>query len=211
MAAYTDQDEVEKLKVWWKTYGGALLLGVLIGLALLFGNKYWSQHKESQRVAASDLYAQMVQQMQAKKTDAARANGEKLVKEYDGTPYAGMAALMLARLSFETNDVAGAQQRLEWAMANATDAAVVHTARLRLARLHLTKGEYDQALALAKVDGAAGFEAEYLELKGDVLLAQGKNNDARAAYQEALSKVGVDTPSHRLLSMKLDDIGQPQP
>ncbi len=206
MSAYTDQEELEKLKAWWKNYGGALLIGVLLGLALLFGNKYWTQYKEQQRVAASELYEQMLQQVKESKTGDARASGEKLIGEYARTPYAGMAALMLARLSFEANDAAEARRRLEWAEAHALDPAVAHAARLRLGRLYVAGGEYDAALALAS-KGGAGFEAEYLELKGDAYLGQGKTDDARAAYSDAIQQLPPDSASRRLLEMKLEDLG----
>lgn len=206
MASYTDQEDLEKLKAWWKNYGGALLIGVLLGLALLFGNKYWTQHREEQRVAASALYAQMLQQVQAANTGAARASGAKLVDEYARTPYAGMAALLLARLSFEANDSAAARRHLEWAAANAADPLVVHSARLRLGRLHLANREYEAALALAAGD-APGFEAEYLELKGDALAGMGKTEEARAAYQQALRQMGAQAVGRRFLEMKLDDLG----
>lgn len=207
MSAYTDQEELEKLKEWWKNYGGALLIGVLLGLGLLFGGKYWSQYKEEQYAAASDMYAQMLQQVQESKTDAARASGKTLVEEYARTPYAGMAALMLARLSFEAGDVAAAREHLQWVVANATDPAAEHAARLRLGRLHLAAGEYDDALALVQED-VPGFEAEYLELKGDAYAGLGNRGEARAAYGAALERVGAQAPSRPLLEMKLDDLGR---
>ena len=89
MSGYADQEEVEKLKEWWKNYGGALLIGVLLGLGLLFGNKYWTRYQEQQRIAASVLYTQMLEQAQQSKNDVARASGEKLMKNYTRTPYAG--------------------------------------------------------------------------------------------------------------------------
>lgn len=205
MSAYTDQEEVEKLKEWWKSYGGALLIGVLLGLALLFGNKYWMQYKEQQRVNASELYAQMLQLRQSK-PDAARADGEKLIADYARTPYAGLAALMLARLSFEANDLPAARQRLEWAAANATDPAILHAARLRLGRLQLAAREYDAVLALAEKSGP-GFEVDYLELKGDAYLGLGKTDEARAAYSEAVKQSAPESASRRLLEMKLEDLG----
>lgn len=210
MSSYTDQEEIEKLKAWWKNYGGALFGGVLLGLVLLFGNKYWTEYKEQRRAAASDVYAQVLQQVQEAKIDVARGNAELLVREYGNTPYAGMAALMLARLSFEANDAASARRHLDWAIDNASDPATVHAARLRLGRLHLANGEHDKALALAQVKRDAGFEAEYLELKGDAYVAQGKPDEARAAYGEALKQVAAESPYRRLLAMKLDDLGPGQ-
>jgi len=130
VAAYTDHEELEKLKEWWKNYGTALLVGVVLGLGLLFGNKYWTRYQEDQRAAASALYAQMFKQTQAAKADQARTTGKKLIDEYGRTPYAGMAALMLARLSVEANDPAAARTHLQWAIDHATDAATIHAAAL---------------------------------------------------------------------------------
>jgi predicted negative regulator of RcsB-dependent stress response len=210
VSGYADQEEVEKLKAWWKDYGGALLIGVALGLALLFGNKYWQQYKEQQRVNASELYAAMLQQVQASKVDVARVSGGKLIEEYANTPYAGMAALMLARLDFEAKNMAGARQQLEWAVAHAIDPAAVHAARLRLGRLHIANAEYDAAVALAQ-NAAPGFEAEYLELKGDALVGQGKVDEARKAYAAAIKELSAEAPSRRLLEMKLDDTGGTPP
>lgn len=210
VSAYTDQEQVERLKAWFKDYGGALLIGVALGLVLLFGNKYWRQYQEEQRVAASELYTQMLQQVQESKTDAARVLGKKLTDEYKRTPYAGMAALMLARLSFEANDRVGARQQLEWAMDHAVDPAVEHAARLRLGRLHIANKEYDAALTLAQ-KSAPGFEADYLEIKGDAYAGMGRIDEARAAYREALKTLTPEVPARRLIEMKLDDLGGGRP
>jgi predicted negative regulator of RcsB-dependent stress response len=206
VGAYTDQEEIEKLKAWWKDYGGALLIGVVLGLVLLFGNKYWQQYKEDQRIAASEIYNQMLQQVQESKPDAARVIGAKLTEEYSRTPYAGLAALLLARLEFEANNAPAAQQQLEWAIAHAVDPTVANTARLRLGRLHIANGQYDAALALT-TQASPGFEAEYSELKGDALAAQGKREEARNAYAEAVKQVDPSSPSRRSLEMKLEDVG----
>lgn len=208
MSSYTERDEVEKLKEWWKNYGGALLLGVALGLVLLFGNKYWQQYQEERRETASNLYSDMLQDMRDNRTEPARAAAARLVEEYRATPYAGMAALMLARISFDAGDSAAARTHLRWAVDNARDPATAHAARLRLGRLLTDAGEYDAALALTNVEPQDGFESEYLELRGDVLAAQGKPEPARAAYRSALAQLAPDSPYRRTLAMKLDDLGR---
>jgi predicted negative regulator of RcsB-dependent stress response len=205
VAAYTDQEELEKLKEWWKNYGGALLIGVLLGLGLLFGNKYWTRYQEEQRTAASVLYAQMAKQVQEARPAQARASGKKLMDDYARTPYAGMAALMLARVSVEANDPATARTHLQWAVDHATDAGAAHAARLRLGQLLLANREYDAALALVQGD-APGFAAEYAELKGDAHAGLGKSEEARAAYRAALDRLTERTQARALIEMKLADI-----
>lgn len=207
MSTYTERDELDKLKAWWKTYGGALVLGVLLGLGLLFGNKYWTQYQEERREAASNLYTDMLQDVRDGRSEPARAAGERLINDYTGTPYAGMAALMLARLSYESNDAAAARKHLQWAVDHGRDPATVHAARLRLARVLTDAGEYDNALALVAVERKDGFDVEYLELRGDILALQGKSGAAREAYKAALAQLGADSPYRRTLTMKLDDLG----
>ncbi len=207
MSAYTEQEELEKFKAWWKIYGGALILGVVLGLVLLFGNKYWNQYQETRREAASNLYAAMLQHVREAKIDAARENATRLTQDYGSTPYAGMAALMLARLSFENGDSAGARDHLQWAVDHARDPAVEHAARLRLGHVLLDAREYDAALAATQISDQAGFESEYAELRGDVYAAQGKPAEAREAYAAALKQMPGDSAHRRALQMKLDDLG----
>jgi predicted negative regulator of RcsB-dependent stress response len=205
VTTYTDQEELEKLKEWGKNYGGALVVGVVLGLGLLFGNKYWTQYQEDQRAAASALYTQMFNQAQETKSDQARASGKRLIDDYARTPYAGMAALLLARLSVEANDQIAARTHLQWAIDQATDAGVAHVARLRLGQLHIANREYDAAAALVRSD-APGFEAEFFELKGDAYVGLGKRDDARAAYNAALRELAGKPQARALVEMKLADI-----
>lgn len=207
MTAYEEQEDLDRLKTWWKNYGSSVIFGVTLGVAILVGFRYWTQHTEQQRHTAANLYERLFQDVRAKKTDAAYKTGESLIAEYSSTPYAGMAGLMLARLDFEAGDVAKARERLQWVLEHANDAAVKHAARLRLARVHLSGGDKEAALALLNIEDRAGFEAEYEELKGDILVAQGQRDAARLAYRAALEYLPAGSPYAPMLNMKLDDLG----
>ncbi len=108
MSAYSEQEELENLKSWWKNYGNAVIFGVLLGVAILVGMRYWGQHKEERLQSASVLYEQLMQEFRAQKPDAVRKTGESLINDYSSTPYAGMAGLMLARLDYIVGDLAAA-------------------------------------------------------------------------------------------------------
>jgi len=207
VTSYTEQEELDKLKAWWKNYGNSLIFGVLLGVIVLFGFRYWSHQKEQSLVDASALYDQMVQSLRTSNRDEAMKTGDTLIKEYASTPYAAMAALLHARVDHEAGDTVSARKNLQWVIDNARDSGAIHAARLRLARLLVNSGEMDAALALANVKDQAGFEAEYLELKGDVLSAQGHRDEARTAYREALKHVPSGSPYLPVLTMKLDDLG----
>jgi predicted negative regulator of RcsB-dependent stress response len=208
---YTDQQEYERLKAWWKDYGNAAMAGVVIGVVILFGHKYWTERQEEERAQASAIYADMLEASGARDGETVRSAGERLLKEHERTPYAAMAALLLARAAQEAGDMAKARAHLEWAMNNAAQEAVQHVARLRLARVFMAGGDDNAVLALIDVKDKAGFEAEYAELRGDVLHKLGRRDEARAAYREALERVREPGGYQAVIKMKLDDLGAGNP
>jgi predicted negative regulator of RcsB-dependent stress response len=207
LSAYADQEELDKLKAWWKNYGNSVIFGVLLGAAILVGFRYWTQHTEQRLQAASVLYDLMMQDFHSKRPEMAFKSGESLLNDYSSTPYAGIAGLMLARMDFEAGDAVSGRKHLQWVVEHAKDAATMHAARLRLARINLDSGDKQAALVLLDVKDQAGFEAEYAELKGDIYLAQGQREQARTAYREALKQLPAGSPYAPVLNMKLDDLG----
>ncbi len=207
MEAYNPDDQLASLKNWWKQYGKALFAGVVIGLLLLAGGNYWKQYKIKRGETASLLYENLLADLQQGKSDAVSAAATKLMQDYEATPYAGKSALLMARLRFDAKDIAGMRTHLEWAMQNATEAPVQHSARLRLARLLLDQGETAAALALVNVKDTNGFISEYEEIRGDVLLAQGDRDGARRAYQTAIEKLPRASSYLQALTMKRDNLG----
>jgi len=141
-----------------------------------------------------------------------------LVDKYSGTAFAGMGALVAARVEQDAGDSKNAQAQLAWAADKASDPALRDLARLRLAGLLLDQKSYDDALKQLAKAPEKNFAPRYAELKGDVLLAQGKQDEARAAYQDALNQLdgqGADAGSasqqnavyHQMLQIKLESLG----
>lgn len=205
MDTYTPDDQLARLKAWWNQYGTSLIVGVVIGMLLLGGLKYWQQYRQQRAEAASPLYQSLLDDVAQGRNDGAATTAEKLMQDYAGTPYAGKAALLLARLRFDSGDLGGARQQLEWAMNKASEAAVQHSARLRLGRLLLDQKDLDGALALTEVKDQSGFESEYQELRGDVLLTRGDRAGAHQAYQAALDKLARGSNYARILTLKRDN------
>lgn len=210
MSTYTEQEELDRLKAWWKNYGGALIAGVVIGITILVGQKYWSAYQERTRLEAATHYDEMLHQIGAGNLDSARARGAVLAGEYKHTPYAGLAALLTAKLDVEKGDSAAAREHLEWAVTHATDPAVVHSARLRLGRVLLQSGDPTRATEVAAIERMGGFESEYQELSGDIYMAQSRTADARAAYRAAIEATPTAAPYRRILEMKLENLGPEQ-
>ena len=112
------------------------------------------------------------------------------------------AALLLAKLNVAGQDLKSAQAQLEWAAANSKEPAVKDLAHLRLAGVQLDQKQYDAALKTLSGTHSDAFAFRFHDLKGDVLLAQGKQADARAAYQAAFSKMQEDNPYRTIVELK---------
>lgn len=207
MEIYNPDDQVAKLKTWWNQYGTGMIAGVVIGVAVLAGLNYWKHYQRVRGETASTLYTQMLGEMKQNRSEQVMTLASQLMDGYAGTPYAGKAALLAARLRFDAHDLAGARQDLDWAVQHAREVAVQHAARLRLGRLMLEQGENDAVLALIQVKDVNGFESAYEELRGDALLAKGDRDGARRAYRAALDKLPRGSAYARFLSLKLDNLG----
>jgi predicted negative regulator of RcsB-dependent stress response len=153
------------------------------------------------------VYEKLTQSLATNDVKGAREAGAMLIDQYKGTAYAPRAALLLAKLNVAGKDLKSAQSQLEWAAANSKEPAVKDLAHLRLAAVQLDQKQYDAALKTLSGTHSDAFAFRFHDLKGDVLLAQGKQADARAAYQAAFSKMPEDNPYRTIVELKLDALG----
>lgn len=206
----TEDEQLERLKTWWHQYGTYVSYGVLLGVLIIVGVNYWRHHQHAEAENASALYQTMLSDYQAGRRDVAQAAGAKLMSDMSGTPYAGKAALLMAKLSIDRKDSASAKAQLTWAMDHAQETAVQQVARLRLARLLSDEGQSDPALALLQKGEPGGFAWQYDDLRGDIFVKKGQPVEARSAYQRALAAIPPGSAYANVLQMKLDDLGPAQ-
>ncbi|MGA8262105.1 MAG: tetratricopeptide repeat protein [Arenicellales bacterium] len=197
----SEDEQAERLKTWWKENGSSVIAGAVLGIVVIGGVNYWRSHKAHQEEAASALYAQLVQGTGEK---TAADLGRQLMDDYSSTPYAGKAALVLAKSAFESGDKEKAKSRLEWAMNNAPDPEDRKVARLRLARVELDLGEVEKARTLLAGMKSGGYESQYRELLGDIAMASKDPAKARKEYQAALESLPERSSYAGMLNLKLD-------
>jgi len=209
MATYDldEQERLDELKAWWKRWGSLLMFGLAVAIAAAAGWRYWQNRVATQSLEAATVYEQFTQSVEANDAKAAREAGAMLIDQYKGTAYAPRAALLLAKLNVSAKDLKSAQNQLEWAVANSKEPAVRDLARLRLASVQLDQKEYDAALKTLSSTHSDAFDFRFQDLKGDLLLAQGKPTEARAAYQTAFGKMAEDNPYRNIVELKLDALG----
>ncbi|MDH5326217.1 MAG: tetratricopeptide repeat protein [Gammaproteobacteria bacterium] len=205
----TEEQQVEALKKWWKDNGKSVIGGVLLGIGVLLGGQAWLKSHYSHIEVASAEYELMSQEVGKSNFTKAEELGASLLGQYADTAYAPFAALLMAKIKVEQQDLVAAKTHLNWAISNTDDVDLQHVARLRLMRVLLAEGNADEALSLQDSVQKGGFAAAYEEVKGDIYVAKGEIDQARSAYAMALQKLEPDSRARNFIEMKLDDLGKP--
>ena len=190
MATYDleEQEQLEELKTWWKMHGN-LVTGILVAVALAAaGWQGWNWWQRQQAAQASSVYSALQTAMAQKDGKRVRTLAGELIDKYSSTSYAGLGALLAAKVQVDAGDAMNARVQLAWAAENAKDPGLRDLARLRLAAVMLDEKAYDDAMKQLAAEPAAAFAARFAELRGDILAAQGKLVEARNAYDLALSR-----------------------
>lgn len=196
MAVYDleEQEQLAEIKAWWKQHGNLVTGLVVAGSLAVVGWQGWNWYQNKQAAQASAVFA--VVQKAAAENDPQRlkaATGE-LLENFGRSAYAPLGALIAAKASFEAGDLKTAKLQLTWVAEHGKD-ELQDLARLRLAAVLLDEKAYDEALKQVEAKPGQAYAARYAETKGDILLAQGKKAEARAAFQAALAALDANAKS----------------
>ena len=202
-----EQEQLDALKAWWKDNRNQVIGALLIVVVVMGGWRGWQYYQNKQSYGAAALYQQLIEQLAS--NDAKRINdaAAAVTDKFGSTAYAARAELLAARVNELSNDRARAKTELQWVIDNAREATLKDLARLRLASLLLDEKNYAGALALLDAKHPDSFDGLYADLKGDVLSAQGKTDEARSSYKLAYEKIDSQSIYRNLIQMKLDALG----
>jgi len=199
----TEEEQVQAIKQWWKENAVSLIAGVVIGLSVLGGYRFWIENNKTQAQEASVLFSKVLSSAENK-----AKNVEILKADYAGTPYAALAALLFAKDNVAANEDEKAISQLKWVIDNNNDSGIQHIAQQRLARLYLSQDKIESAENLIKGVKATGFDAAYNEIRGDLNLAKKLPTQAKENYRLALAALGQGDQRYAIIKMKLDDLTQ---
>jgi predicted negative regulator of RcsB-dependent stress response len=202
-----EQEQLAQLKAFWAQWGNALTWLLTLVLAAYAGWQYWEFNKRNQALEASRLYEEVQKAAEAKDSAKILRATADMESKFAGTTYAAMSALLAAKVSYEANDAKSAKAQLQWAAENGKDEELQVVAKLRLAGLLLDEKNYDAALKIVDGSFPPQFASVVQDRKGDILVAQNKLAEARAAYQSALDKGGKEDQARQIIQLKLDALG----
>jgi predicted negative regulator of RcsB-dependent stress response len=203
---FEEQERLAELKSWWEDnrwYVLGAVAGLLLAVAGYRGWSYWQARQADDAAAMYTPVAEAAKSQDAKKiSDAAKP----LVDKHPGSFYASEAALVAAKAAFEAGNLAEARRHLEWVV----DKGVTEhrgVARMRLAAVLLEEKKYDEALKTLDANKDEAFVALVADLRGDIMLAQGRLDEARAAYKLASEKAEPRNPVKGIAETKLNALG----
>ena len=211
----SEKEQLEQIRSWWSEYGGYVIGGLGLGVALLFGWNYYQDSKLEAQLEGSVLYESLVRHVSSGSLEEAELVAAELDTDYASTSYAAQAKLAMARLYMDKNRDQDAADELDALLQSDIDEAVKHVARARLARILMYQGKPQEVIDLLDGLESTAFSATYNELRGDAYTDLGQVAEAQAAYQAVLlDPMSAGTVDQQLVQWKaldLPEVGGDEP
>lgn len=204
-----EQEQLDAVKAFWNRYGNLIVWTLVLVLGAFAAWNGWRWWQREEGLKAGAMFEELDRAVQAGDADkAARVFGD-MKERYPRAAFTQQAGLLTGRLQVDKNQTDPAKASLTWVADNGTDDETRTIARLRLAALQAEARQFDAALATLQAATALGFEGLVADRRGDVLMLQGKPDEARAAYQAAYAAMSDKVDYRRLVEAKLTALGAP--
>jgi len=202
-----EQEQIDALKAWWKDNGRLIGIVVVAAAVAASGTALWRWHQRTQAEQAGQVYSVLEKAARANDSKQVRELAVQIMDKYGSTAYGPMAALVAAKASHDAGDDKSSEAQLRWAVDHARDDDLEATARVRLAGTLLDEKRYDEALKVLDAKHPDAFDGLFADMRGDILVAQGKGKEAKAAYTQALEKLPPGGSYRDVVQAKLDGVG----
>ncbi len=210
MATHLDleeQEQLDQLKAFWKQYGNLITWALIAALGTFAAWNGWNWWQREQAISASGMYDELEKAAEAGDLATTDRIFTDLKSRYPRTAYAQQGGLLTAKVQHQQGKSDAARETLSWVADKASDKEYQTLAHLRLAGVLLDEKKYDDALKQLDAATAKGFEALVADRRGDVLAAQNKPAEAKAAYNKAWQGLDSKLGYRRLVEAKLNALG----
>jgi len=202
---YDDYEQEQLIKEWLNKNWLTIVAGIALGIGGLWGYGQWQASKTKNIQAAANDFVQIEQLLLLDEVTEAETMIADYEAKYGANIYVVKARLMAAGKLVEQDKIAAAKAHYEALIEVKPEKSIAEMARLRLARLLVSEGDYTAALMqLDKVQSQA-YQTIVEEVVGDVYLAQGDLSKAKDSYQLALNE-GEGYSGRQIVEMKLADV-----
>lgn len=204
-----EQEQLDEFKAFWKQWGNLITWLLTACLLAYAGWNGWGWYQRDQAAKAGAMFDQLDKAALEGDADRVGRVFNDMRERFAGTALTQQAGLLAARMQYEKGQTDAAKASLAWVADNALEDEYRSIARLRLAGVLLDAKDYDGALKALDAAQGREFVALVADRRGDVLLAQGKADEARAAYQAAYQAMTDKVDYRRLIEAKLAALAAP--
>ena len=204
-----EQERIAELKAWWED-NRWFVIGAIVAFILgVVGYRGWTHWSAQQAESASAAFEPVSKAVKAKDAKAIEESAKAVMQSHPRSFYAADAALHAAKAAFDAGKTAEAREKLDWVVKNGPR-ELQGVARLRLAAVLMDEKKYPEALGTLDANKDEAFVALVADLRGDIMLAQGRLDEARAAYKLAIDKAEPRNPVKNTAEVKLNALGGTQ-
>jgi predicted negative regulator of RcsB-dependent stress response len=204
---FEEQERIAAIQHWWEDNARFVYGAVAAFVLAVAGWKGWQYWSAVQTADAAAMASELTKAGADPKKVTALADA--VIDRHPRSFYASEAGLVAAKVAFESGDLKGAQAKLEWVLAHGRKEHE-GVARVRLAAVLLDQKKHAEALQVLDGNKDEAFVAPVADLKGDIHFAQGRVDEARAAYKLAIEKSDPRSPLRALTELKLGALGGAQ-
>ena len=202
-----EQEQLDALQQFWRSYG-RIVMAVVLAVVVGFGStKWWEYQNRTEAQSASATFNKLEAVQTVEDIDLISSLSEEIISEYGDTYYADLARLNLAKTEVDVGNSDGAIKLLRGVVDDSRDSSLVALARLRLAALYVMTEQFDLAMSALDGDADAAMSGLFADIRGDIYAAQDLHDEARGAYQEALSLLQEGNPWVDIVQIKIDSLG----
>jgi predicted negative regulator of RcsB-dependent stress response len=206
---FEEQERIAELKAWWED-NRLYVMGAIVALILAYiGWQGWRWWKTSQAEDAAAMYRPVAEAAKSKDAKKIADAAQPLIAKHPASFYASEAGLVAAKAAFDSGNLDEARKQLDWVLNNGVEE---HrgVARMRLAAVLMEQKKYEEALKALDGNKDPAFVPSVADLRGDIMLAQGRIDEARAAFKLAIEKAEPRNPVKNIAETKLNALGGAQ-
>lgn len=202
-----EQEQLDSIKAFWKQYGNLITWTLVLALSAFAAWNGWNWYQRDQGIKAGAMFDELDRSIQAGDVErSARIFGD-LQSRYPAAQWTSQGGLMLARLQIEKGQQDAATVVLSWVSEKSKDEGLRAMAALRRAGIELDAKRWDEGLKILDSINVKGFEALIADRRGDILLAQGKSQQAADAFLASWKVFPESVEYRRVVEAKLNTLG----
>ena len=173
----------QKAISWLEDNYKGLLLGLILGLSILFGYKSLLSSQNTAQLELSRQFDIAVNNFQKGETDQIIEYAKMNMTDNPENIYTALANLYSAKAMYSDNKLDEAYIFLDHIISNTSDSDIVNLAKYRKAKILIEQSDYSTALnVLTSLDNY-----QHIELRGDIYLLQNNKSEALNHYNQVLA------------------------